>query len=123
MHLNVIIKFLLYVLPQGYNTKIGPRGDLLRVAIARAIVQNPPILLLDEATSALDEHTAGLVQEALTRVQQGRTTLLITHQLGALEGADKIAVIKRGKLVEEGSPEELLAKKGYYYNMTHNKYI
>ena len=121
--------WILHLLLQGYETKIGPRGNFLsggqkqRVAIARAIVQNPPILLLDEATSALDEHTAGLVQEALSRVQKGRTTILITHQLGALEGADKIVVIKRGKLVEEGSPEELLAKKGYYYNMIYNKYI
>lgn len=114
---------------QGYETKIGPMGGLLsggqkqRVAIARAILRNPPILLLDEATSALDDHTAELVLEALSNLQKGRTTIFITHQQGALKGADKIAVIKRGRLVEEGSPNELLKKQGYYYKMVHMQYF
>ena len=98
-------------------------GQKQRIAIARAIIQNPAILLLDEATSALDEHTAELVEEALEKVKRGRTTILITHQLGTLQRADKIVVIKRGKLVEEGNPKELLEKRGYYYKMIHMQFF
>lgn len=98
-------------------------GQKQRVAIARAILQNPPILLLDEVTSALDEHTAELVQDALNKLKCGRTTIFITHQLEILEDADKIVVLKRGKVVEEGSPAELSKKKGYYYKVVNMKYF
>lgn len=107
-------------LPQGYNTLLGERGVVLsggqrqRIAIARAILKNAPVLLLDEATSALDQESEKLVQTALERVMQGRTTLVIAHRLATVMNADRILVIDGGRLVEEGTHAALMHAGGVY---------
>ncbi|WP_340251807.1 ABC transporter ATP-binding protein [Roseobacter sp. HKCC-CH-9208] len=107
-------------LPDGLKSAVGPRGSSLsggqrqRVAIARAMVKNAPILLLDEPTSALDTHSEKLVQSALDRLSQGRTTLVIAHRLSTVRHADKIVVMDRGKVVEEGNHDTLIEKGGVY---------
>jgi ABC-type multidrug transport system fused ATPase/permease subunit len=107
-------------LPQGIETPAGPRGSGLsggqrqRVAIARALLRDAPILLLDEATSALDATSEALVQEALDRLGQGRTTLVIAHRLATVRRADRIIVMDRGRVAEEGTHEALLARDGIY---------
>ena len=89
-------------------------GQRQRIAIARAILAEPTILMLDEATSALDSENERLVQEALERLMQGRTSLIIAHRLGTVRGCDRIHVLSGGQLVESGSHEELLASNGAY---------
>jgi ATP-binding cassette, subfamily B, bacterial len=107
-------------LPQGYDTEIGERGVTLsggerqRIAIARAILKDAPVLLLDEATSALDAASETLVQSALDRLMQGRTTLVIAHRLATIVGADRILVLDAGTIVEEGTHASLLAANGLY---------
>jgi ATP-binding cassette subfamily B protein len=108
------------VLPDGYNTALGERGVKLsggqrqRIAIARAILSNAPILLLDEATSALDAQSEQLVQQALERLMEGRTTLVIAHRLSTVQGADRIIVLDRGHVVAEGTHDTLAAEQGLY---------
>lgn len=105
---------------QGYDTCIGDRGGRLsggqrqRVSIARAVLKNPPILILDEATSALDTESERLVQDALEKLMKTRTTVAIAHRLSTIRNADEIYVLHEGQIVEHGSHEELLEKKGYY---------
>lgn len=101
-------------LPQGYDTSVGERGVQLsggqkqRIAIARAILKDPKILLLDEATSALDAESERVVQEALDRVMVNRTTVVVAHRLTTIMGADIIAVVKNGVIVEKGRHEALM---------------
>ncbi len=107
-------------LPQGYDTILGERGTRLsggqrqRMAIARAILRDPPILLLDEATSALDPESERLVQDALARLMRDRTVLVIAHRLGTVQHADQILLLDRGEIVERGRHEGLMARQGRY---------
>jgi ATP-binding cassette, subfamily B, bacterial MsbA len=107
-------------MPLGLDTPAGTRGSALsggqrqRVAIARALLADAPVLLLDEATSALDTRTEAAVSNALSRAQAGRTTLVIAHRLSTVKGADKILVLDQGRLVEEGTHDSLIARRGIY---------
>jgi ATP-binding cassette, subfamily B, bacterial len=111
---------LVATLPDGYDTVVGERGyrfsggEKQRIAIARTILRNPPVLVLDEATSSLDTQTERLVQEALERLSEGRTTIAIAHRLSTVEDADQIVVLDRGRVVEVGTYEELSARGGRF---------
>ncbi|MBD0337526.1 MAG: ATP-binding cassette domain-containing protein, partial [Cyanobacteria bacterium Co-bin13] len=117
---NAIAHDFIMELPNGYETPIGERGTGLsggqrqRVALARMFLNDTPILILDEATSALDAQTERQVLRNLRRFAQGRTLMLLTHRYSMLRSADKILVLEKGVLIEQGRHEELLAVKGVY---------
>ena len=108
-------------LPEGYDSKVGERGVLLsggerqRIAIARAILKNAPILILDEATSALDSQSENYIQKSLKKLMKGKTVIAIAHRLSTLKEMDSLVVMDKGKIVEQGSHDELLARKGAYF--------
>ncbi|MCK4562102.1 MAG: ATP-binding cassette domain-containing protein, partial [Flavobacteriaceae bacterium] len=112
-------------LPQGYDTNIGDSGNTLsggqrqRLSIARAVLKNPPIMILDEATSALDTESEQLVQKALEKMMENRTSIVIAHRLSTIKNADNIIVMQKGEIVEQGKHDELLAKKGTYYKLVN----
>lgn len=109
-------------LPQGMDTVVGHNASQLsggqrqRLAIARAMYKDAPILILDEATSALDNESERLVQEALSRLSVGRTTLVIAHRLSTIQNADRIVVMDQGKIIEQGTHAQLLEFRGAYWN-------
>ena len=110
-------------LPDSYDTVIGENGASLsggqkqRLAIARAVLKNPSILILDEATSALDTVSEYLVQDALDKLMQGKTTIIIAHRLSTIKNADVIVVLDHGKIVQQGSHDELMAQDGIYRDL------
>lgn len=115
-------------LPDGYETMLGDRGMNIsggqrqRISIARAILKNPQILILDEATSALDTESERVVQEALDRLMVGRTSFVIAHRLSTIKNADKIMVLEKGKLIEQGNHDELMAMDGLYAHLYKIQY-
>ncbi|MBR2180187.1 MAG: ABC transporter ATP-binding protein [Selenomonadaceae bacterium] len=113
-------------LPSGYDTFIGERGVKLsggqkqRLAIARMFLRNPKILILDEATSALDNETERLVQKAMQKLSENRTTITVAHRLATIQNSDRILVLEKGNITEEGTHEDLLERHGVYFNLSQN---
>jgi ATP-binding cassette subfamily B protein len=110
-------------LPQGYDSMVGERGQGLsggerqRISIARALLIDPKILILDEATASVDSETEKEIQKALDNLVQGRTTIAIAHRLSTLQKADRLVVLDRGVVVEDGPHDELMAREGAYYRL------
>jgi len=109
--------------PDGYDSVLGERGvglsggERQRLSIARAVLKNPSILVFDEATASVDSETEHLIQESIENLIMGRTTIMIAHRLSTLRKANKIIVVDNGSIIECGTPEELLEKKGKYYKL------
>ena len=130
---NIILTFLLDVVGDdaeanskygtGFQRKVGPKGSQLsggqkqRIAIARAIMKNPTILILDEATSALDTYNEKIVQESLDKIMKGKTSVIVAHRISTIKDADEIVVFSDGKIVEQGTYDNLTASKGVFYKL------
>jgi ATP-binding cassette subfamily B protein len=116
-------------LANGYETVVGERGYRLsggekqRIAIARVLLENPKILILDEATSHLDSRSEALIQEALEKVMEGRTSIVIAHRLSTVRAADQILVIDEGEIVERGTHASLVASDGLYASLYETQFI
>ncbi len=116
-------------LEKGYDALVGEGGGLLStgqkqlISFARAVLANPKIFVLDEATSSIDTETEQIIQNAIQRVLKGRTSFIIAHRLSTIRSADRILVIQKGKIVEEGSHQQLLKKRGYYYRLYTNQFM
>ena len=116
-------------LNKGYDTEVGEGGNLLStgqkqlISFARAVLRNPKIFVLDEATSSIDTETEKIIQDTIHKVLKGRTSFIIAHRLSTIRSADKILVIKKGKIIESGNHAELIKKKGYYYKLYTNQFI
>lgn len=116
-------------LENGYDTDVGERGDKLStgqkqlVSFARAILANPRIFVLDEATSSVDTETENMIKEAITSILKGRTSFIIAHRLSTIRSADRILVIDKGRIIEEGTHKQLLKLKGYYYRLYTNQFL
>jgi subfamily B ATP-binding cassette protein HlyB/CyaB len=110
-------------LPDGYDTNVGERGTVLsggqrqRIAIARTLLGNPRILIFDEATSALDYQSERIIQENLEQICRGRTVFIIAHRLSTVRKADRIVVVEKGQIIEQGNHEQLMQSKGAYYKL------
>lgn len=115
-------------LPQGYDTILADNGGNLSqgqrqlLAIARAILSNASILILDEATSSIDTRTEVLIQNAMLKLMEGKTTFVIAHRLSTIKNADKILALKDGEIIESGTHDELLAKEGFYANLYNSQF-
>ena len=124
---SVGIHHFIRTLPQGYDTVLNDKANLSAgqkqlITIARAIIQNSPLLILDEATSSFDTRTERLVQEAMDRLTQGRTSFVIAHRLSTIKNADLILVMKEGDIIESGSHKELLEKGGFYSELYNSQF-
>ncbi|MGZ4169547.1 MAG: ATP-binding cassette domain-containing protein, partial [Solirubrobacteraceae bacterium] len=110
-------------MPDGYETEVGERGSRLSagqrqlIALARALIADPRILVLDEATANVDVHTEGLIEEGLRRLVTGRTAIVIAHRLSTIRHATRILVMEHGRIVEQGTHDELLAAEGRYWQL------
>jgi ATP-binding cassette subfamily B protein len=113
----------------GYDTQVGEGGNLLStgqkqlVSFARAIVRNPQLFVLDEATSSIDTETEKIIQDAISRVLEGRTSFVIAHRLSTVRNADRILVIRDGRVIEDGTHRELIKARGYYYSLYSNQFM
>ncbi len=116
-------------LEKGYDTDVGERGSKLStgqkqlISFARAILSNPKIFILDEATSSVDTETEHLIKDAIQNILKGRTSIIIAHRLSTIKSADRILVIEKGEIIEEGTHKQLLLKKGYYYKLYTNQFL
>lgn len=114
---------------KGYDTEVGEGGGLLStgqkqlISFARAIVRNPRLFVLDEATSSIDTETEKIIQDAINKVLEGRTSFVIAHRLSTIRNANRILVIKDGTILESGTHKELIQQKGYYYKLYTNQFI
>ena len=121
------LKEVIERLPDGINTNVGEHGDMLsggqkqRISIARALIRNPKVIILDEATSALDNKSEIHVQKAMKNLMRNRTTFMVAHRLSTIKDAQKIVLINGGNIREQGTYEELISKKGEFYNLASNK--